>query len=170
MHYLHNITTGRESVIVFKNIRLLVYQHNITTGRESVIVFTNILLAWKQMAYHLVANNSVQFNKGLFPTKDMLMQTHLKMQTHMQTRGQYQQHTRKARLQYFAACNIKIIFFFKSGEIYMKDLESAESKEKPNFRSWRFLFFEFWSVFLLKMITIFKIKNRNKKLLRFSFC
>jgi len=29
--------------------------------------------------------------------------------------------------------------FFKSDQIYMKDLKSAEYKEKPNFR---FLFFE----------------------------
>ena len=46
-------------------------------------------------------------------------------------------------------------FIFKSFQIYMKDLESAESKEKPNFRSLRFLFFEYCSFFLLKIIPIF---------------
>ena len=33
-------------------------------------------------------------------------------------------------------------FFFKSGQIYMKDAECAESEEKSNFR---FPFFELWS-------------------------
>ena len=34
-------------------------------------------------------------------------------------------------------------FFFKSDQIYMKDLESDEYKEKSNFRFFRLLFFEF---------------------------
>ena len=40
----------------------------------------------------------------------------------------------------------KIIYFFsKSIQIYMKDPESVESKEKSNFRFFRFLFLELWS-------------------------
>ena len=35
-------------------------------------------------------------------------------------------------------------FFFKIEQIYMKDLESAESNEKSNFRLFRFLIFELW--------------------------
>ena len=36
------------------------------------------------------------------------------------------------------------IFFFKRGQIYMKDVESTESKEKSKFGFFRFLFFELW--------------------------
>ena len=54
--------------------------------------------------------------------------------------GWYQRHaryqTRHAR-----------IFFFRSVQIYMQNPESAESKEKPNFR---FLFFELWSLLYSK--------------------
>ena len=49
----------------------------------------------------------------------------------------------------------KIIFFQKCSkifeqifQIYMKDAESTESKEKSNFRFFRFLFSELWSSFI----------------------
>ena len=44
--------------------------------------------------------------------------------------------------------------FFKNGQIYMNDLESAELNGKSNFRFFRFLFFELWFflvIFVLKM-------------------
>ena len=43
---------------------------------------------------------------------------------------------------FFFSVNIILrIFFFKSVQIYMTDAEYAESKEKSNFRFFRFLFF-----------------------------
>ena len=42
--------------------------------------------------------------------------------------------------------NLFSVFFFKSGQTYMKDAECAESKEEYNFRFFRFLFFELWSL------------------------
>ena len=38
-----------------------------------------------------------------------------------------------------------INIFFKSGQIYMKDPESTETKEKSNIRFFQFLFFQLWS-------------------------
>ena len=68
----------------------------------------------------------------------------------------------------------KSIFFFKRGQIYMKDLESAEYKEKRNFRFFRYLFFEF----LWKIPRKFgwrrhkndhNSKNKNRKNRKFGF-
>jgi len=41
----------------------------------------------------------------------------------------------------------KSIFFFKIDQIYMRDAECVESKEKLNFRFYRFLVIELWSFF-----------------------
>ena len=64
-------------------------------------------------------------------------------------------------------------FFFKSFQIYMKDLESAESKEKPNFWSLQFLFFQFGNFFTqnnpnFRWIFTHSSKNRKINLFRFS--
>ena len=59
-------------------------------------------------------------------------------------------------------------FFFKSGQIYMKDEDSAESIEKSNFRFFRYSFFEVWSFF--SKSCQFSIhfhdnsKNKNRKI------
>ena len=49
--------------------------------------------------------------------------------------------------EHFWTKNFFYIFFIKKFQIYMKDAEPAESKEKSNFRFFRFLFFELWSFF-----------------------
>ena len=55
------------------------------------------------------------------------------------------------------------IFFFKRGQIYMKNPELVESKEKSNFIFLRFLIFELWSFFTQIFDEFFtmtrKIKN-----------
>ena len=60
-------------------------------------------------------------------------------------------------------------FSFKSFQIYMKDLKSAESKEKPSFQSIWFLFFEFWSFFFSghpNLWWIFTHNSRRKKIVK----
>ena len=58
-------------------------------------------------------------------------------------------HTKKKsfskRFKHFWTKKIFYIFFIKSFQIWMKDTESAESKEKSNFRFFQFLFFKLWS-------------------------
>ena len=56
--------------------------------------------------------------------------------------GESSGHALNGQCAVIAVTCIKIIFFFTSGQIYMKDAEYAESKKKLIF--W-FLFFEFWS-------------------------
>ena len=79
-----------------------------------------------------------------------------------------------SRFQIFFFKNVRTFFFnffFKSDQIYMKDPESAESKEKSNFRFWPISIFRvmviFWS-FLWRHDNS-KTKNRKKIIFRFSF-
>ena len=51
---------------------------------------------------------------------------------------------------------------FISVQIHMKDAESAESKEKSNFRFFQFLFFEFWSFLYPNFRWIFHNDSKNK--------
>ena len=44
-------------------------------------------------------------------------------------------------------------------QIHMKDAESAESKEKSNFRFFRFLFFELWSFLYSNLPNFFCLQN-----------
>ena len=52
--------------------------------------------------------------------------------------------------------------FFKSGQIYMKDAQWAETNKKSIFRFWRFSFFELWSILYSKSIEKWAISSNNE--------
>ena len=54
----------------------------------------------------------------------------------------------------------KFNFFFKSVQIYMKDVECSESNDKSNFR---FLLFELWSYFYSKYGQFLMTSHDNSK-------
>ena len=59
--------------------------------------------------------------------------------------------TKKKSFEFFFKMYEHLNFFFKSFQIYMRDPESAKSKEKSNFRFFRF--FIFWDMVLFVRFT-----------------